>query len=106
MSILGQVDTDATTDTDLYTVPAKKVATLRVFVVERAGGTPTFRIALRLAGASLANKQYIVYERALAANEEFQTKPFELGENDIVTVRASDGNISFNANGFEEPEVE
>ena len=106
MSILGQVDADATTLTDLYTVPAKKLATLRVLVAERAGGTPTFRIALRIGGASIANKHYIVYEKALTANGVYQTPPIELGENDVVTVRASDGNVSFNANGFEEPEVE
>ena len=103
--ILGQT-ADASSSVDLYTVPAKKIATLRVFVTERAGGTPTFRIALRLAGAALANKQYIVYDKALAANEEFQTKPFELGENDILSVLSSDTNVSFNANGVEEPEVE
>ena len=104
--ILGQVDTNATTDTTLYTVPAKNIATLRVMAAERGGAGATLRIAIRLAGAVLANPQYIAYDVPLAANGTFTSAAIEIGEDDVVTVRASTGDVSWNANGLEEPEVE
>ena len=106
MPILGQVDTDATTLTDLYTVPQKKTATIRILVAERGGSAATIRIAVRPLGAPIANQHYITYERPIPANQDFHTVPIEVGETDVITVRASTGDLSFTVTGVEEPELE
>jgi len=101
--VLGQSAPSATTDTTLYTVPASTSAVVStISVCNRDTGSGTFRIAIRPAGASIANQHYVVYDAALAANA---TATFTLGvtlaTTDVVTVRASTANFSFSAFGSE-----
>ena len=96
----AQVNPLATTDTTLLTVPAGYQYEGRVFVTEQAGGTPTFRIALRLDAAALDIKHYIRYDKALAANGTDVTEVVYLPENTIVTVRASTTGVSFTFSGL------
>ncbi len=104
--ILGQVAPGAASDTDLYTVPEKKLATVRVLVAERAGASALYRIAVRPLGASIVTKHYITFDRVLGANLDAHSVPFEIGATDVITVRSSTTGLSFTATGVEEPEVE
>jgi hypothetical protein len=84
-------------------VPSSTSAVLStISVCNRDTGSGTFRIAIRPAGASIANQHYVVYDAALGANS---TATFTLGvtlaTTDVVTVRASTADFSFSAFGSE-----
>jgi glucose-6-phosphate dehydrogenase assembly protein OpcA len=101
--VLGQSAPSATTDTTLYTVPSSTSAVVStISVCNRDTASGTFRIAVRPAGASIANQHYVVYDAELGANA---TATFTLGvtlaTTDVVTVRASTANFSFSAFGSE-----
>jgi hypothetical protein len=101
--VLGQAAPSATTNTDLYTVPADTYAVCSSIVAcNRAGTAGTFRVAVRPLGASIANQHYIYYDADISAND---TGVFNLGlslsETDVVTVYASSADMSFNLFGVE-----
>lgn len=100
--VLGQSAPSATTDTTLYTVPASTQAVVSTITVCNRSTAATYRIAVRPAGASIANQHYIAYDVSLAANA---TDTFTLGvtvaATDVITVRASTANLSFSAFGSE-----
>lgn len=100
---LGQSAPSATTNTDLYTVGASKAAVCSSLVVcNRAATTGTFRVAVRVAGAVIANKQYLYYDAELAANSTLTaTIGITLATTDVVTVYASSTDFSFNLFGSE-----
>jgi hypothetical protein len=103
LKVLGQVAPSATTDTTLYTVPAATstvVSTLNV--CNRSASTITYRVAVRPAGASIANQHYLAYDVPLAANDSISlTLGITLAATDVVTVRASTADTSFSAFGSE-----
>lgn len=101
--VLGQSAPAATTATTLYTVPVQKEAILSsVVVVNRAGTSGTFRIAVRPNAETLANKHYIAYDESLAANTRVTlTLGITLDASDVVTIYASSADFSFNAFGVE-----
>lgn len=101
--VLGQSNPAATTATTLYTVPAATstiVSTLSV--CNQAATAGTYRIAVRVAGASLAAAQYLVYDASLSANStDTITLGITLAATDVLTVYASTANFSFQAFGTE-----
>jgi hypothetical protein len=101
--VLGQVATAATTETDLYTVPASTQAIVSTLVVANRGATDaTFRISTSVAGAATATKDYIAYDVAITANSLITlTLGVSLGAADKVRVYASTANLSFNAYGMQ-----
>lgn len=103
LKVLGQSAPLATTDTDLYTVPASTVTVGSTLVIcNRSANPATFRIAIRVSGASISNEQYIAYDAPIAANT---IVPFTIGitlsSTDVVTVQASSADLSFNLFGSE-----
>lgn len=101
--VLGQSAPSATTDTTLYTVPASTQAVVStISVCNRGSAAATFRIAVRPDGAALANQHYVAYDVQVDA---YATIPWTigitLGDTDVITVRASNGNLSFSAFGTE-----
>jgi hypothetical protein len=61
-----------------------------------------FRIAIRPAGETLANKHYIAYDAKVQGNDTtFITVGATLGATDVITVYGSTANIVFNAFGSE-----
>ena len=105
--VLGQSNPSATTNTSLYTVPSSSTSTVvsTMTVCNQASTAGTFRIAVRPAGAAVANSQYIAYDTPIAAND---TIALTLGvtlnftsAGDIITVYASSANMSFSAFGSE-----
>lgn len=101
--VLGQSAPSATTNTDLYTVPAATTAVCSTLVVTNRGGTASgFRVAIRPGGATLANQHYIIFDNGLAANEAvFLTIGITLAATDVVTIYSSTANMSFSLYGSE-----
>jgi hypothetical protein len=101
--VLGQSAPAAATATSLYTVPSATSAVVSsINVVNTNSSTDTIRIAIRPAGASLANQHYIVYGLSLTAGSTFTfTSGVTLATTDIITVYSTGGYSSFNAFGSE-----
>lgn len=101
--VLGQSNPAATTATTLYTVPAATSTIVSTITVcNQAATTGTYRIAVRIAGATLAASQYLVYDASLSANStDTITLGITLAATDVVTVYASSANFSFSAFGSE-----
>lgn len=101
--VLGQVAPSATTATTLYTVPAATSAVISTLVVtNRANTTATYRIAIRPAGATLADQHYIVYESTLAVSDAvFLTLGITLAATDVITVYSSSATTTYSVYGSE-----
>jgi len=101
--VLGQSAPSATTNTDVYTVGSGKQAIVStITVANRAATSATYRIAIRPAGATLANQHYIAYDVTVAANDTTAiTLGISLATTDVVTVYASSANLSFGVFGSE-----
>jgi hypothetical protein len=101
--VLAQLAPSATTATTLYTVPSATSAVISTITVSnRAATAASYRIAVRPAGATLANQHYLAYDVAIAANDTTAlTLGITLATTDVVTVYASTANFSFNVFGSE-----
>jgi glucose-6-phosphate dehydrogenase assembly protein OpcA len=101
--VLGQSAPSATTNTTLYTVPASTETVVSSIVVcNRGTSATTFRIAIRPAGAGIANQHYAYYDLGIDANDTFvATIGITLATTDVVTVYAGNANLSFSAFGSE-----
>lgn len=100
--VLGQIAPAAITATTLYTVPAATSAVVSTLTVANRGGDTSFRVAIRLAGAALANAHYLAYDAALAANDTvLLTLGLTLSATDVVTVYAGTSELSFGLYGSE-----
>ena len=101
--VLGQVAPSSATATTLDTVPSATQAVVSTIVVcNRSASAATYRIAIRPAGATLANEHYIAYDAAITANNStFITIGATLGATDVITVYASTADLSFSAFGSE-----
>ena len=101
--VLGQVAPSATTATTLYTVPSATQAVVSTLVVaNRAASSTTYRVAIRPAGATLANEHYIAYDVTVGASDSTTlTLGLTLGAADVVTIYAGSANLSFSAFGSE-----
>ena len=100
--VLGQSAPSATTDTTLYTVPAATSAVASTLSICNRGVSTTFRIAVRPAGASIANQHYIIYDNYVNAGDTvFLTLGITLATTDVVTVHAGTADTSFSLFGSE-----
>lgn len=102
--VLGQSAPSATVATTLYTVPSATQAVVSTINVVNTSTTTTdtIRIAIRPAGAVLANQHYIVFGLNLSAGATFAyTSGATLGATDVITVYSLNGTSSFNAFGSE-----
>jgi len=101
--VLAQLAPSATTATTLYTVPSATSAVISTITVcNRGTSAASYRIAVRPAGATLANEDYLAYDVAIAANDTTAlTLGITLATTDVVTVYASTANFSFNVFGSE-----
>lgn len=100
--VLGQSNPAATTATTLYTVPSATSAVVSTISVTNLGTSTTYRIAIRPAGATLANQHYIVYDAGLNSQEtQYHTVGISLATTDVITVYAGTANVAFSAFGTE-----
>lgn len=101
--VLGQSAPAAATATTLYTVPAStQVVGSTLNVCNRGSSAAQFRIAIRPGGAALANQHYNSYDATIDANAFLPiTIGWTLAATDVVTVYASNANLSFSMFGSE-----
>ena len=101
--VLGQSNPAATTLTALYTVPSATSAVVSTLTVcNRAAAAKSFRLAVRPAGASIADQHYIAYDVVIAANDSTcLTLGLTLAATDVLSVYASAADLSFQAFGSE-----
>jgi hypothetical protein len=101
--ILGQSAPAATTETDLYTVPAATETIVSTIVVANRSATgATFRISVSDNGAATANKDYLAYDLPLLGYGQYTaTVGITINATDKIRVYASTANVSFNAFGTE-----
>jgi hypothetical protein len=101
--VLGQSAPAATTDTNVYTVPADTEAVISTIVIaNRAATAGTFRLAIRPNGATIANQHYLAYDVPIAASDSTTlTLGITLDAADVVTFYASSANMSINVFGTE-----
>lgn len=103
LKVLGQSNPSATTNTDLYTVPASTSAVVSSISICNVGATnTTFRIAVIPNGDTISNENYIYYNVPISASETFvATIGITLATGDKITVYAENASLSFNAFGQE-----
>jgi hypothetical protein len=71
-------------------------------VANRDTSSATYRIAIRPAGATIANQHYIAYGATVPANDTISlTLGVTLATTDVITVYASTANLSVNIFGAE-----
>jgi hypothetical protein len=101
--VLGQSAPAATTNTDVYTVPAATETVVSSIIVANRGNTDgTFRIAVRPDAATIANQHYIAYDTPILANDSItMTVGITMNAADIITAYCSSANMSINVFGTE-----
>ena len=102
--VLGQTDTPNTNVITLYTVPASAQSVVSTIVVcSRNSANSTYNVAIRPAGAALANQHYIAYNGVIPAFDTVAlTLGLTLGNNDVVSVQsATANNTTFSLYGTE-----
>ena len=100
--VLGQANPAATTATTLYTAPAATSAVVSTLSIANLGVSTTYRVAVRPAGAALANQHYLAYDVPLNANDSVMlTLGVTLAATDVVTVYAGAANLAFSLFGSE-----
>ncbi|MBE7561231.1 MAG: hypothetical protein KJ058_18140 [Thermoanaerobaculia bacterium] len=103
LKVLGQSNPAASTDTDLYTVPASTSTVVSSIIVCNTGSTTaTVRVFVAVGGAAVATKQYVAYDLSVAPYETVEfTNGITLAATDKLRVRASTANVAFQAFGQE-----
>lgn len=100
--VLGQQIPAANTATTLYTCGTANGAVASTLTVCNQGATTTVRLAVRPAGATLTNSQYIVYDAVVNSNDTlFLTIGVSLANTDVITCQAGTANVSFGLFGTE-----
>jgi hypothetical protein len=101
--VLGQSAPSAATPSTLYTVPASTSTIVSTINVSNTSGTTdTIRIAVRPAGATLANQHYVAYGVTLIGGAVFSMQAgITLETTDVLTVYSTNGTSSFSAFGSE-----
>jgi hypothetical protein len=103
IKILAQSAPSATTSTDFYTVPASTSTVVSSITICNRDTVPvTFRLSVAIAGAGLANAQYIYYDAAIPVGQTYaSTLGITLAATDKVRIYASTANLTFNLFGVE-----
>ena len=100
--VLGQQAPSATTNTDLYTVPGATSTVVSTLAIANRGVSTTYRVAVRPAGAAIANQHYIVYDATISSGDSiFLTIGITLATTDVGTVYAGTASLSFSLFGSE-----
>lgn len=100
MARLGAADLAATTNTDVYTVPANRRAAFTVSFCNRTTGDRSVRLALRISTLSAAD--YVEYDAVIPASGVLERSGLMLTAGQIVTAYASATGVSCVIVGVEE----
>ena len=106
LKVLGQLDPAATTTTVLYTVPDMTQTTISSIVAaNRTGSAITFRLSVHVGGAGANDKQYLYYDKSVAANDSLAIViGITLNQTDVLKVYTSAVDMRFNVFGCETKE--
>lgn len=100
--ILGQSVPDATSNTNLYTVPLATQAVCSTISICNRGVSTNFRLAVRPAGANLSNEHFIVFDNYVNQYDSVMlTLGITLAANDVVTIYTGANTMSFSLFGAE-----
>lgn len=101
--VLGQASPAADTLTDVYTVPAGNSAVIStVTVCNQTFSNVAFRLAVRPGNAAIESKHYVSYDTMLPLLDTVSlTLGITMAATDVISVRASSANVSFNVFGSE-----
>lgn len=101
--VLGQSAPSAATLTTLYTVPGATSAVVSTLTACNRTSTATaIRIAVRPAGAAIANQHYLACDLPIGGTETISfTLGVTLAATDVVSVYATLATVSFAAFGSE-----
>lgn len=93
----SQSSPSAATLTTLYTVPSATSAVCSCIDVCNRSATPTtFRVAIRVGGASIADSHYTYYDIPIAGNDTFTREvKWSLAAGTIVSVYATLATLTF-----------
>lgn len=100
--VLGQQAPAAGALVDVYTVPAGKVAHIRIAVANRSAVPDSFRVALSVAGAPIASSHYVAFDMPIAENDSVLSGPLVVKSTDVVRVYSGLGDLTFTVTGLEE----
>lgn len=101
--VLGQSYPSATTATTLYTAStASGTVVSSINICNIGSANDTIRVAIRPAGAALANQHYQIYGLVIPANGVFTwTTGATLANTDVITIYSTTGTSAFSAFGQE-----
>ena len=101
--LLGQSAPSATTLTSLYACGSGiQTVVSSITIANRGTVVATYRVAVRDNGDSIANQHYIAYDAPVPPNDSIAlTLGLVLEQNDILSVFASNADLTFQAFGAE-----
>ena len=101
--VLGQSAPAAATLTTVYTVPSSTSTVVStITATNRSSSQDQIRIAVRPAGASIANEHYISFDEPIGGNVVCgYTLGISLATTDVISVYSTNGTVSFNIFGSE-----
>jgi hypothetical protein len=97
VKVLGQLAPTGATLQTLLTVPAAhSMVASTLSACNRSNTATTIRVAVRPAGAAIANQHWTFYDLTLPGNDTFvATIGWTLAATDVVSVQAASDNVSF-----------
>ena len=98
--VFGQTG-DASSEVDLYTVPALKQSKVKVSIANRAASDATYRVAIVPGGGLTGNENYIALDETVTANSSLVSEVLTLEAAAVVRVESSTSTVSFTAYGVE-----
>lgn len=101
--VLGQVEYDGTGEDTLYTVPSSTEAVCSTLAVCNKGSSnQTFDVRIKINNAADDDKQYLIFEAPVLAKDTlFITIGVTLGAGDVMTVKSSTTDATFQLFGSE-----
>jgi len=104
LKVLGQSYPSAATATTLYTCGVANGTVVSTINVSNTSSTAdTIRVAVRPAGATLANQHYQVYGLTVPGNGQYTWQcGITLANTDVVTIYSTNGTCAFSAFGQEQ----
>ena len=101
--ILGQINPNANTTTNVYVVPTLTSAVISTLsICNLSSSASRFSLAVRPSAEALANKHYLSFNTTLPANDTIKlTWGITLGSNDIVVANVESSSVSISAFGSE-----
>jgi hypothetical protein len=104
LKVLGQSYPSAATATTLYTCGVANGTVVSTINVSNTSSTAdTIRVAVRPAGATLANQHYQVFGLTVPGNGQYTWQcGITLANTDVVTIYSTNGTCAFSAFGQEQ----